>query len=105
MTNDKPANKGVSLSLTDLLKQHEVALSTVKANKILLEKGILAEAERVSAASGKVKKYKVLTDAGQEFGENRESQHAEQTSPYYFESTFPELARIFAEYIEQNTSK
>lgn len=103
MTDNKPQNKGVSLSLTDLLKQHALAVSTVRANKILLEKGILAEAERVSSVSGKVKKYKVLTEAGLEFGENRVNDRSEQTSPYYYESTFPELARIFEEFIAENS--
>ena len=93
------ASKGVSLSLTDLLKQNELKISTVRANKLLLEKGILAEAERVSAVSDKVKKYKVLTETGLQYGENRESAHSDQTSPYYYQATFPELARIFEEFI------
>jgi len=40
------AGSGPTSSLTDLLKKHDVSLSTVKANKILLEKGILEEAVR-----------------------------------------------------------
>jgi len=59
---DLPSGSGVTSSLTDLLKKHDVALSTVKANRVLLESGILEEAERVSSKSGKVKKYKILTD-------------------------------------------
>ena len=100
-TGKEPAkvSKGVSLSLTDLLKQNELKISTVRANKLLLEEGILAEAERQSSVSDKVKKYKVLTEKGLEFGENRESAHSDQTSPYYYESTFPELAKIFEEFI------
>lgn len=99
MADEKTASKGVSLSLTDLLKQHELKISTVRANRLLLEQGILGEAERVSAASGKVKKYKVLTEQGLEYGENRESAHSDQTSPYYYETTFDGLARIFEEFI------
>ncbi len=98
-TEKKPANKGVSLSLTDLLKQSELKISAVKANKVLLEHGILEEAERKSAVSDKVKKYKVLTEKGLEFGENRASAHSDQTSPYYYEATFAELARIFEEFL------
>lgn len=99
MAGEKTTGKGVSLSLTDLLKQHELKISTVRANRLLLEQGILGEAERVSAASGKVKKYKVLTETGLQYGENRASAHSDQTSPYYYEAAFGELAKIFEEFI------
>ncbi len=99
MADEKIANKGVSMSLTDLLKQHELKISTVRANRLLLEKGILGEAERVSAASGKVKKYKVLTELGLNYGENRVSAHSDQTSPYYYEAAFGDLAQIFEEFL------
>jgi len=41
---DTPSGSGVTSSLTDLLKKHDVALSTVKANRVLLDNGILEEA-------------------------------------------------------------
>ena len=91
-TTSKTAGDGPTSSLTDLLKQHNVPLSTVKANKILLELGILAEAERKSSVSDKTKKYKVLTESGLSYGINRESRHSDQTSPYYFDNNFAELA-------------
>ena len=88
------ADSGPTSSLTDLLKKHDVSLSTVKANKILLEKGILEEAERVSSKSGQNKKYKVLTELGLGYGINRESRHSDQTSPYYYDNAFPQLITL-----------
>ncbi len=103
-TNSKTATKSVgdgpTSSLTDLLKQHNVPLSTVKANKILLELGFLAEAERKSSVSDKTKKYKVLTESGLNYGINRESRHSDQTSPYYFDNSFAELARLLLNAVE-----
>ncbi len=81
-------------SLTKLLKQHAVPLSAVKANKLLLSIGILEEAERNSSTRpGIVKKYKVLTEKGLDYGVNEENtQSPDQTSPYYYKDSFTELA-------------
>lgn len=83
-------------SLTKLLKEHEVALSAVKANKIMLNIGLLEEASRESSTRpGVIKKYKVLTDKGLDYGVNEENpQSPDQTSPYYYKDSFPDLARI-----------
>ncbi len=83
-------------SLTKLLKQHEVPLSAVKANKLMLSMGLLAEAERESSTRpGIVKKYKVLTEKGLDFGVNEENtQSPDQTSPYYYKDSFKELAAL-----------
>jgi len=96
-----PSGSGVTSSLTDLLKKHDVALSTVKANRVLLDNGILEEAERVSSKSGKVKKFKILTERGLRVGENRESAHSDQTSPYYYDNVFSELAALFEEHLKK----
>ena len=86
-------------SLTKLLKQHTVPLSAVKANKLLLAIGILAEAERESSTRpGIVKKYKVLTEKGLDYGVNEENtQSPDQTSPYYYKDSFSELATMLIE--------
>ena len=80
-------------SLTKLLKEHAVPLSAVKANKLLLAIGILSEAERESSTRpGIVKKYKVLTEKGLDYGVNEENaQSPDQTSPYYYKDSFAEL--------------
>lgn len=83
-------------SLTKLLKEHEVALSAVKANKLMLQLGLLEEATRESATRpGVMKKYKVLSEKGLDYGVNEENpQSPDQTSPYYYKDTFTELAAM-----------
>ena len=80
-------------SMTNLLKSKDAGISAVKANKILLAIGILEEKERPSSKyPEKMKKYKVLTEKGLEFGINRENPSSpEQTTPYYYVEKFDEL--------------
>jgi len=83
-------------SITKLLKEHNVPLSAVRANKLLLSLGYLVEAERPSSTRpGVVKKYKVLSEKGLDYGVNEENpQSPEQTSPYYYKDSFEELGKI-----------
>jgi len=82
-----------------LLKEHEVPLSAVKANKLMLEIGLLEEATRESTTRpGIIKKYKVLSEKGLDYGVNEENpQSPDQTSPYYNRETFPQLAEMLVE--------
>ena len=86
-------------AITKLLKEHGVALSAVKANKLMLKIGLLVEATRESTTRpGVIKKYKVLSGKGLDYGVNEENpQSPDQTSPYYYKDSFPELARILLE--------
>lgn len=86
-------------SLTKLLKQHEVGLSAVKANRLLLEMGLLEEATRESSTRpGVTKTYKRLTEAGLDFGVNEENpQSPDQTTPYYYKDSFEELGKRLQE--------
>lgn len=86
-------------ALTVLLKEHEVDLSAVRANKIMLQLGFMEEAERPSATKeGVMKKYKVLVNRGLEFGVNQENpQSPGQTSPYYHRERFAELAELLTQ--------
>lgn len=96
------AMKGTSMkgndveSLTKLLKEHGVALSAVKANKLMLKIGLLEEATRESSTRpGIIKKYKVLSEKGLDYGVNEENpQSPDQTSPYYYKDSFADLARL-----------
>lgn len=90
--------KGLA-ALTVLLKEHNVEISAVKANKILLQLEFMEEAERPSSTKeGVMKKYKVLVGRGLEFGVNQANpQSPGQTSPYYHRETFPELAKLLIE--------
>lgn len=83
-------------SITALLKQHDIPLSAVKANRLLLSLGYLEEASRESSTRpGVVKKYKKLSDKGLDYGVNEENpQSPGQTSPYYYKDSFVELASI-----------
>ena len=80
-------------SMTNLLKLKDAGISAVKANKILLGIGVLEEKERPSSKyPDKIKKYKVLTEKGLDFGENRENPSSPgQTTPYYFVDKFDDL--------------
>jgi len=83
-------------SLTKLLKQHNVPISAVKANKLLLSIGFMEEATRESSTRpGVTKKYKVLVGKGLDYGVNEENpQSPDQTSPYYYKDSFAELGTL-----------
>lgn len=83
-------------SLTKLLKEHNVELSAVKANKLMLKIGLLEEATRESSTRpGVIKKYKVLSEKGLDYGVNEENaQSPDQTSPYYYKDSFADLAKM-----------
>ena len=80
-------------SITNLLKLHKADISAVKANKILMALGLLSEEERPSAKYvGKMKKFKVLTKQGLQYGVNIENPSSPgQTSPHYFVDAFDQL--------------
>lgn len=83
-------------SITNLLKAKNVDMSAVKANKILVGLGLLAEKERPSAKHpGKMKKYKALTTQGVQYGVNTENPNSPgQTTPHYFIDTFEQLLAL-----------
>jgi hypothetical protein len=90
-------------SITNLLKQNNADISAVKANKILVTLGLLSEEERPSSKyAGKIKKFKVLTEQGMEYGINVENPNSPgQTAPHYFVETFDRLLAL----IQQNNRK
>ena len=83
-------------SLTNLLKANGANISAVKANKILLSIGVLEEKERPSTKhQGVMKKFKVLTEKGLEYGINKENMsNPEETSPYYYTAEFTKLLQL-----------
>ena len=88
-------------SMTNLLKAHNAGLSAVKANKLLLGIGLLQEKQRPSSKyPDKIKTYKALTEAGLKYGENRENMSSEETTPYYYAETFPELLALLREQLD-----
>ncbi|MFK8029794.1 MAG: hypothetical protein AB8G18_06110 [Gammaproteobacteria bacterium] len=83
-------------SLTKLLKEHNVEVSAVAANKIMLAAGLLEEKTRPSSADPtKTKKFKVLTEDGLEFGDNVQNDLSPETTPKYYADQFPKLVSGF----------
>lgn len=86
----------VCFSLTELLKRSGGKISAVKANKRLIELGILEEKERPSSKGG-IKKFKCITKSGLKYGKNVVSeQNPRETQPQWFESMFDELLELLA---------
>ena len=80
-------------AMTNLLKQNNAEISTVKANKILVVLGLLEDKERPSTKyPDKMKKFRALTEKGLLYGVNKENLNSPgQTSPYYYVEKFDEL--------------
>ena len=89
--------------MTALLKQHNVEISTVKANKILVALGLLLTKERPSSKyQGKIKKYKALSEQGLKFGINRDNHNSPgQTTPYYFSDSFSDLLMLIQQELKR----
>lgn len=82
----------VTKPLTELLKQFNVNMSAVKFNKLLLEKGIIAESERKSS-KGLMKKFKTIVNT--EYGKNLiNPKNPKEVQPHYYEDKFSELLKI-----------
>lgn len=86
-------SKGVLKSATELLKQFNVNMTTIKFNKKLIELGILRECERKSTKDkNKVKKFKNLVD--NTWGENQVNpKNSKETQPLYYEDKFMDLLK------------
>ncbi|WP_249645831.1 MULTISPECIES: Rha family transcriptional regulator [unclassified Lysinibacillus] len=77
--------------ISELLKEHNVGISAIKANKILLTVGILEIKHRPSSKGG-TKEFKSVTDKGKYYGLNAISpQNPKETQPLYYPSKFSEL--------------
>ena len=86
-------SKGILKSATELLKQFNVNMTTIKFNKKLIELGILRECERKSTKDkNKVKKFKNLVDTT--WGENQvNTKNQKETQPLYYEDKFADLLK------------
>ena len=91
---DYVPSKGILKSATELLKENNVEMSTMKFNKRLVELGILKECERKSTKDkNKVKKFKNLVDT--KWGENEVNpKRPNETQPLYYEGKFKELLSL-----------
>lgn len=93
-TTDGGESSRLTKSLTEILKENDVGISTRRANAILVEEGILEERTRPSSKGG-VKKFKALTDLGLEFGKNVTSpQNQREVAPHYYVDMIDELLTV-----------
>lgn len=90
---DYTDSRGILKSATELLKENNISISTIKFNKIMIDKGYLIEVERTSGKDkSKIKKFKNL--AKTEFGENQISpKNPKETQPMYYTNKFLELLK------------
>lgn len=83
-------------SATELLERFNIATSTIKFNKAMIEKGFIEELTRKSTNKKGFKKYKKLTDKGLHYGKNVVSAHGteKETQPLYYSDKFQELTSL-----------
>lgn len=76
-----------------LLDKNKCGISTIAFNKLMVASGFMEEKQRPSTKTkDKIKKFKSLTAAGLQYGQNNTSpQNSRETQPHYFEDTFMEL--------------
>ncbi len=78
-------------ALATLLKEHNAGFGAAKANKILIELGVLEERQRPSTSKG-VKRFKSLTEEGLFYGKNLVSpNNPRETQPHYYVNKFQDL--------------
>ena len=96
-TNHLPAyveDEELKQPISDLLKEHEVGISAIKANNILITAGILEIKHRPSSKGG-TKAFKSITEKGQYYGSNAISpRNPKETQPLYYPSKFSELISL-----------
>lgn len=86
-------SKDILKSATELLKQFNIDISTVKFNKLMIKKGYLKENTRLSTKNPlKTKKFKTLLVL--EYGQNEINPKVPQeTQPLYYEHKFKDLLK------------
>lgn len=87
---DYTESKDQLLSATELLRRAGSSLSAQSFNAKMKAKGLLTELERSSHKG--VKKFKSLTEAGQQYGENQVNpSNPKETQPLYYVNKFQRL--------------
>ncbi len=83
----------VTYSLTRLLKDHGIEISTTGFNKILQANGFIEQLERASTKKPeRVKRFWSITNKGLLYGKNVTSDNSpRETSPHWFASRFNDL--------------
>lgn len=80
-------------SLSVLLKEHDIGVGVVTANKMLAKAGIIQEMTRPSS-KGASHKFWSVTSAGMKFGKNVTSpSNPKETQSHWYRPMFKELVR------------
>lgn len=95
-------DEGRTQSLSELLKEHNVDMSSRAFNVILMDLGMLEELQRKSTGGG-MKSFKSITDKGLHYGKNETSPKCpSQAQPRYFSKAFPELLDLVNQYLRSD---
>lgn len=79
-----PTSSMPTASLTDLLREHEIDMAAVTANKLLAQAGIIEQLTRPSS-KGAAKKFWSVTEKGSIFGKNVTSpNNPKETQPHWY---------------------
>lgn len=93
-TPDYVPSKGILKSASELLKARNTGISAQAFNKLAIKEGFLIANTRQSS-SGKEKTFKVITQKGEQFGENQVSpNNPKETQPSWYEDKFDALLKI-----------
>lgn len=92
-TPDYTESKDQLLSASELLKRTGSGMSAQAFNIKMKEKGLITELERPSRKG--TKKFKSLTGAGLDYGENQVNpSNPKETQPLYYENKFSDLLAV-----------
>lgn len=84
----------VCFSMTEMLKRNGSPIGAVKANKILIQLGILEEKMR-PGRKGEQRKFKCITQKGLKYGKNVVAEQSPlETQPHWFECQFSDLLAL-----------
>ena len=82
----------VTQTATELLRRHNIKISTVAFNRILERKGIVRKASRPSNVKGKTHNWMVLLPDFDKYGENQQDpKHQKQTQIRWYENSFGDI--------------
>ena len=94
-TATAPASSMPTASLTDLLREHEIDMAAVTANKLLSQAGIIEQLTRPSS-KGAAKKFWSVTEKGSIFGKNVTSpNNPKETQPHWYRQCFKTLVETY----------
>lgn len=93
-TPDYVSSKGVLKSLSVLLEEKGIGISTQAFNKLLVKDGLLQVLYRKSS-KGKQKQFKNITEKGLPYGENKQNpKNQSETQPLWYDDKFDEVLKI-----------